>query len=76
MRLAGKPLTLSCLVCGDATVIAVKPGREAEQAVGIILRRGEPDLAWCASCWPGRLRPVDEIVRPIVARARQRRRVP
>ena len=51
-------MTLRCTLCGSEAVFAVSPGREDELAAGIIVRRGEPDRAWCAACWPALVTPA------------------
>ena len=51
-------MTLRCTLCGSEAVFAVSPGREDELAAGIIVRRGEPDRAWCAACHPALVTPA------------------
>jgi hypothetical protein len=45
-------MTHTCTVCQSPDVIAISPGSEPETAPGgIVVQRGQPVTAWCASHW-------------------------
>lgn len=45
--------------CGCSDVMAVSPGTEPEEFLGMVLDAGERTRAWCRSCWLRRFRRMD-----------------
>lgn len=42
---------LHCIDCGSPDAFAVAPGNDETRAVGLLLARNIPTVAWCQSCW-------------------------